>query len=52
MQIEGSNGIFVGGASGMCQATAEQFVENHLMERVGPASPRFPSSSRSWSWGS
>ncbi|MFK7916058.1 MAG: SDR family oxidoreductase [Pseudomonadales bacterium] len=25
MQIEGSNGIFVGGASGMCRATAEKF---------------------------
>ena len=27
MQIEGSNGIFVGGASGMCRATATKFVE-------------------------
>ena len=25
MQIEGNNGIFVGGASGMCRATAEKF---------------------------
>ena len=27
MEISGANGIFVGGASGMCRATAEQFVE-------------------------
>lgn len=27
MQIEGSKAIMVGGASGMCRATAEQFVE-------------------------
>ena len=25
MQVEGSKGLFVGGASGMCRATAEQF---------------------------
>ena len=27
MQIEGNGGIFVGGASGMCRATAQQFKE-------------------------
>lgn len=27
MEISGANGIFVGGASGMCRATAEKFVE-------------------------
>ncbi|NKB98137.1 MAG: SDR family oxidoreductase [Pseudomonadales bacterium] len=27
MEISGANAIFVGGASGMCRATAEQFVE-------------------------
>ena len=26
MQIEGSNGMFIGGASGMCRATAEKFA--------------------------
>ena len=27
MQIQGSNAIMVGGASGICRATAERFVE-------------------------